>query len=309
MAEDAEQAALGREWGALPEADGKVAEGKDAAAGDVSVRTGAAAAAGGGGGGRVAHQGAEPRKDLPRYPARPELRSAPSGDPRLVFLYASPLVGFSADTGMQSGMPRKVEEIDPLNAEKEKRLLKDTLWEARKRIALRMEVASSRNLRKQVTLGCRALHYTGHGMTNCLAFEDDTGAMHPLHVDVLRRLFAAGDGAEGVKFVFVSACHSQIAGEAFVSAGVKHVVAVRWDRQVSDRASYRFAESFYLALLVGKTVRNAFDIANETVKAEPDCHFRDGTFLLLHLIMVLRASCVPPHPAGATAAAGSVYLR
>lgn len=37
-------------------------------------------------------------------------------------------------------------------------------------------------------------------------------------VDALRELFAAGD-TRGVEFVFVSACSSRPAGEAFVKAG------------------------------------------------------------------------------------------
>ena len=145
-----------------------------------------------------------------------------SQDPRIVFLYASPLVQWI------QGEPQ---EIEQLNIREEKRVLREALHDSQKRICYHEEVASSRNLRRLVTLGCRALHYTGHGMPTCLAFEDDTGEMHGLQVDVLRRLFAAG-GATGIKFVFVSACHSQSAGEAFVAAGVPHVVAVRWDAKV-----------------------------------------------------------------------------
>src|SRR4051812_23047599 len=56
--------------------------------------------------------------------------------------------------------------------------------------------------------------------------------MHGLDAERLKRLFAAGGGAQGVKFVFVSACHSEIAGRAFVGAGVPHVIAVKMEAQV-----------------------------------------------------------------------------
>jgi hypothetical protein len=40
-------------------------------------------------------------------------------------------------------------------------------------------------------------------------------------------------------------------GEAFVAAGVPHVVAVRREAQLQDRAACMFAEAFYYALFKG----------------------------------------------------------
>ena len=105
--------------------------------------------------------------------------------------------------------------------------------------------------------------------------------MHPLKVGMLRRLFAAGGGAEGVQFVFVNACYSEGAGEAFVRAGVPHVVAVRWDARVSDKMCRLFTRSFYLALLVGRTIQQSFDIAEASVDASPDVGAYDSYFVLL----------------------------
>jgi hypothetical protein len=59
---------------------------------------------------------------------------------------------------------------------------------------------------------------------------------------------------KGVEFVFVSACHSEEAGKAFVDAGVPHVVAVRWDTPISDKASQVFSKQFYLSLLVSCSI-------------------------------------------------------
>lgn len=42
------------------------------------------------------------------------------------------------------------------------------LQEAGKQIRLRTAFATSQNFRKLTTLGFRALHYSGHGMENCL---------------------------------------------------------------------------------------------------------------------------------------------
>ena len=67
--------------------------------------------------------------------------------------------------------------------------------------------------------------------------------------------------------VFVSACHSAEAGNAFVAAGVPHVVAVRLDSKVLDKSAMQFAQVFYAHLLGGDTVREAFDTADRTVRA------------------------------------------
>lgn len=98
--------------------------------------------------------------------------------------------------------------------------------------------------------GCRALHFTGHGKPGYVTFEDECACMYLLNAQGLRELFSVGGGAQGVKFVFVSACHSQDVGNAFVAAGVPHVVAVRSSDEVLDDASLLFSDHFYRSLLV-----------------------------------------------------------
>ncbi|DBA01594.1 TPA: hypothetical protein N0F65_011350 [Lagenidium giganteum] len=71
-----------------------------------------------------------------------------------------------------------------------------------------------------------------------------------------------------LKLVFVSSCDSREMGEVFVQAGVSHVVCVRCDTKVLDESSSMFAHSFYHAVLSGKTVHQAFEIARVRVSAE-----------------------------------------
>ena len=65
-----------------------------------------------------------------------------------------------------------------------------------------------------------------------------------MQVDTLKTLLAAGAGshmgAGRVEFVFVSACESRNAGEAFVAAGVPHVVCVNVQDKLLDAAALRF---------------------------------------------------------------------
>jgi hypothetical protein len=50
--------------------------------------------------------------------------------------------------------------------------------------------------------------------------------------------------------------------EVFIQyIGIPHVVAVRTDHRLADKASHIFTQSFYNALLCGKSVQTAFDVA------------------------------------------------
>jgi len=93
-------------------------------------------------------------------------------------------------------------------------------------------------------------------------------------VGQIKSLFSAGSISGGKlnipRLCFVNACSSRLAGEAFVAAGVPHVVCVESQTELMDKAAAVFTRSFYLALLHGMTVRASFDIGHEAVKASPN---------------------------------------
>ena len=64
--------------------------------------------------------------------------------------------------------------------------------EASRDIELRFDFASTEKLRNITTLGCQAIHYSGHGHPDYLSFEDGAGALHMVDVETLRSLCAAG---------------------------------------------------------------------------------------------------------------------
>lgn len=187
---------------------------------------------------------------------------------RLAFLYAAPLVN-----QVRGGT------VDLLDFKTERDTLLETLRRAGKRVDISCEVATTRNLRNVLLDGCRVLHYSGHGFTSLLpggaahsvlAFEDGAGGTHALEVSAIEQLVSAGaerGGRRGtLEVAFVSACHSVEGGEAFVKAGVPHVIAVRRDARVQDRAACLFAEAFYYALLrANRTVRQAFEVGVQAV--------------------------------------------
>jgi hypothetical protein len=161
--------------------------------------------------------------------------SAPGGLD-LVVIQASPL------TLVHMG---RVHPLPQLNALMERERLSEILSRSRRRIQIAFETATTDNVRAVLTLGARALHYSGHGEESCLAFEDGVGSTHQITPPLLASTCIAGRAAPGdspavapaLQLVFVCACHSQPAANAFVRAGVPHVVAVRSTGQVLDQVS------------------------------------------------------------------------
>ena len=71
-----------------------------------------------------------------------------------------------------------------------------------------------------------------------------------------------------LKFVFISTCHSEFAGEIFHNAGVEHVICVRDDAEILDEAAITFAKSFYRLIFMQKyTICQAFsDVAGWAIR-------------------------------------------
>ena len=179
----------------------------------------------------------------------------------LTVLFSAPLVYRNSHNVLQP--------IEMLAFDNEREIVCQCFREASRDIDLKFDTATTHRLRTNVTLGCRALHYSGHGHENFLTFEDGKGGLHAVNAQELRTLCSAGSTeSTNVEFVFVSACYSKLAGEAFVEAGVKHVVCCQQDL-LQDSAALAFTRAFYLALAVGRTVRDSFEIGRQAVNASP----------------------------------------
>jgi len=182
-------------------------------------------------------------------------------EPTIMILFAAPLA-YTSGSGMLQG-------LELLDYEQERELLYHTVNETGAAIDVQFKFATTDTFRSVVTVGgCRVLHYSGHGSKQFLGMEDGRAGMHKVDVEALRELFAAG-GASDIQLVFVSACRSRNAAEAFISVGVPHVVAVEAESQVTDVAARAFTRAFYLALAKGKSVQGSFDIARQAVSTSP----------------------------------------
>lgn len=77
---------------------------------------------------------------------------------------------------------------------------------------MRLEFATSDTLRNMLTIGCRALHFAGHGNCTQLYLEDGCAGVHPVAHENLASLLAAG-GKTRIRLAFVSACSSAPVGK------------------------------------------------------------------------------------------------
>uniref|UniRef100_A0A7R9U5J3 CHAT domain-containing protein n=1 Tax=Pinguiococcus pyrenoidosus TaxID=172671 RepID=A0A7R9U5J3_9STRA len=155
-----------------------------------------------------------------------------------------------------------------LNADR--KTIWDAFRDAKRDVRLIFDYATQKTLVNKLAWGPRALHFSGHGLGQALTFEDGRGGVHALSVESLEQLIRNGDPQKRLKFVFVSACYSRLAGEAFVNAGVPHVVCVNLDAPLADAAARCFTDQLYFRLAQGATVRQAFDLAKVCVKSSPE---------------------------------------
>ena len=177
----------------------------------------------------------------------------------LTVLFSAPLVWRDGENAYHP--------IEMLDFKLEKSLLWQCFTEASRNIDLYYDNATTDRLISSMTRGFKCLHFSGHGHPNSLTFEDGSGGIHWFSVEQLKALISGGleDGEAPFKFVFVSACHSALAGQTFVDCGVPHVVCCQQESQLMDRAALSFTRAFYLALAVGRTLKESFEIGKNAV--------------------------------------------
>ncbi|CAM9785526.1 unnamed protein product, partial [Phaeothamnion confervicola] len=186
-------------------------------------------------------------------------------------LFSAPLtqpqasLGSGGGAGTGEGAQAEARGVDQLDHAAERDSLLHTLREANKRVAFFSEHAEVGTFRRVVgglPRQPRLLHFTGHGVYGSLALEDGQGRLVFASRSAILEM-ASGGGAAQLVLVFLSSCFSESVADAFVSAGVPHVVAVSRSTQIPDKKAQEFAHSFYAALLRGDTVRQAFALARD----------------------------------------------
>lgn len=204
-------------------------------------------------------------------------------------LFSDPLVWEDINGGLHP--------IERLNFLRERKLLVDSLKKSQKNIDLSFDPATDTRLQELAAARCGCLHFSGHGNPGYLLFENGFGGAHFLDVDGLLKLLKPF--SEPFRFVFVSACHSEHIGQAFISTGVRHVVCAEHESRVLDDAAADFIRTFYSALAAGQTVKVAFLSAKGTISVTYG-EGESAKFLLLptdveHDVSVLDADSLQWH--------------
>lgn len=214
--------------------------------------------------------------------------------PNLQVLFSSPLAWRD-----QNNLYHPMEQLDYI---RERESMIQMFREARRNIAVTFDFATTEKLTSALAVGCKVLHFSGHGNAQFLTFEDTRCGLQPVLIETLKKLLCVENMQ--LNLVFVSACHSRKTGQAFIDAGVAHVVCVKVEEMVQDLAAMSFTRAFYIALLSGRSVKQAFLIAKETLKASPyvsNSVMEGEKFVLLpesdtHDEIIFHASVVPHWP-------------
>ena len=109
-----------------------------------------------------------------------------------------------------------------------------------------------------------------------MAFEDKLGRLKLIIQTELSTM--CGGLTDKPECIFLSACFAQTVAEAFVNAGIKHIITVTNDRVLDKvllrfshlsrhvlmsyicQANLEFTDTFYSALITGKPVSEAFNL-------------------------------------------------
>lgn len=191
------------------------------------------------------------------------LRTTEENYDRLFVFQSSPLVFKDKNNDIQP-LPR-------VDFNQESHMLCEALKDAEKigcTIDVVFETASLDRLNAFLAKGIsQVMHFSGHGHPNYIAFEDERGALEMVDSEALKRMVSAVD--DGLLVVFISACHSEWVGSAFVDAGVPHAVCCLVNERLQDAAAIEFTRNFYRALACQNSLLKAFNMAKQAVQNSP----------------------------------------
>jgi CHAT domain-containing protein len=113
----------------------------------------------------------------------------------------------------------------------------------------------------------KILHISCHGISNSefqeqegdfLLFEDEHLIGELISKKKLQNLIS---NVEKTDLVFLAACSSEFVAKIFLRKGVRHVIFIENMKEVLDKAVLTFTNTFYRTLFDGKTICEAFQIA------------------------------------------------
>lgn len=108
------------------------------------------------------------------------------------------------------------------------------------------------------------VHFSGHGSkAEGIILEDSDGNLKPVSKQALIRLFTLLP--TNIRLVFLNACHARRQID-----GLREVIdfTIAMNAAITDQAALLFAPHFYQALAFGRSVKEAFELAKNTLELE-----------------------------------------
>jgi len=94
--------------------------------------------------------------------------------------------------------------------------------------------------------------------------ENMDGSGDLLSMKCLKRMFKFFNSK--IEYVFFSACYSETHAQAFLNAGVSHVICINKDNTIMDESCIIFSKAFYQSFFTHhKNCCEAFIIAQQTI--------------------------------------------
>ena len=136
-----------------------------------------------------------------------------------------------------------------------------------------VKVATSQTLQDVLSHRVKPLiiHFIGHGMrdrdSTALVLEDEVGITRSFSEEELA-IALSNQNQPPCQLALLNACHSEKLAQAFIKAGVSHVIAVNAEDKILDVAARCFSRRLYQALFNQDSVTNSFLLSRNAVKLD-----------------------------------------
>ncbi|NET05099.1 MAG: SUMF1/EgtB/PvdO family nonheme iron enzyme [Symploca sp. SIO2B6] len=203
-------------------------------------------------------------QQVPRIPRVEEVRQQDYAfSNQIVILFSAPLL-------TEDLLP-----VENLSIKKEIEAIADVLKEISQPIAVEIvvKVATSKTIQDVLSNRVKPLiiHFIGHGMREgegtALVLENEVGITRSFSEEELEIALSKHQQAP-CQLALLNACHSEKLAQAFVEAGVSHVIAVNAEDKILDVAARCFARRLYQGLFNQESVANSFLLSRNAVKLD-----------------------------------------
>ncbi|MBD1215741.1 MAG: CHAT domain-containing protein [Aphanizomenon flos-aquae Clear-A1] len=133
-----------------------------------------------------------------------------------------------------------------------------------------VKVATSQTLQDVFSSRVKPLiiHFIGHGMkegdSTALVLENEVGMTRSFSEEELK-IALSNQKQAPCQLALLNACHSEKLAQAFVTAGVSHVIGVGAEDKILDVAAQCFSKRLYQALFNQDNIADAFSASRDAV--------------------------------------------